>query len=71
MTNTKETRKQESQAEARNAPPPEFSSRKERLDAGKALRETVPHEHHAAWTPAERRHPIDGRPNNDRSVTLY
>jgi uncharacterized protein (DUF2252 family) len=39
---------------------PEFPSRDERLAAGKALRETMPRERHAAWKPpARRRDPID------------
>jgi uncharacterized protein (DUF2252 family) len=43
-----------------NAPPTESLSRKERLVAGKALRDAVPRERHAAWNPpAKRRDPID------------
>jgi uncharacterized protein (DUF2252 family) len=41
------------------APRPDFLSRGERLAAGKALRETLPRERHAAWKkPAKRRDPI-------------
>jgi hypothetical protein len=73
MTKTKEAHKQVSQGEPPNASPPEFSSRKERLAAGKALREAVPREHHAAWKPApERRDPIEvlDEPNRDRMPEL-
>ncbi len=41
------------------APRPDFRSREQRLDAGKALRETLPRERHAAWRrPDKRRDPI-------------
>ena len=60
MTKTKQTRNKANKGEAPKASPPEFLSRKERLVAGKALRETVPRERHAAWKPlAKRRDPID------------
>ncbi|MGH8634719.1 MAG: DUF2252 domain-containing protein, partial [Burkholderiales bacterium] len=39
---------------------PRFTSRPERLDAGKALRDAVPRESHAKWKePAKRRDPVD------------
>ena len=52
---------------------PEFRSRAERIAAGKALRETVPRESHAGWTPpAKRRDPIDilEESNRDRVPEL-
>jgi uncharacterized protein (DUF2252 family) len=73
MAKTKETRKKASKSEPRKAPAPEFLSRKERLSAGKALRDKVPREHHAAWKPpAKRRDPIDvlEESNRDRMPEL-
>jgi hypothetical protein len=73
MTKTKETRKKASKDEIAQSSPPEFLSRKERLAAGKALRETVPCEHHAAWKPpARRRDAIDvlEESNRDRMPEL-
>ncbi len=73
MTKTKETPKKASKGEPPKASPPEFVSREERLAAGKALRETVPREHHAAWKPpAKRRDPIDvlEESNRDRMPEL-
>jgi len=62
MTKTKETRKKPLQA-----PPPEFLSRKERLVAGKLLRDKVPRERHAAWKPSsKRRDPIDALEESNR-----
>jgi len=59
MTKTKATRKKVAKGEPPKAPLPEFLSRKERLAAGKALRDKVPRERHAAWKlPAKRRDPI-------------
>ena len=55
------------------ASPPEFLSREERLAAGKALRETVPCEEHAAWKlPGKRRDAIDvlEESNRDRMPEL-
>jgi uncharacterized protein (DUF2252 family) len=68
-----ETRKQASKVQPPKASPPEFLSRKERLVAGKALRDKVPREHHAAWKPsAKRRDPIDvlEESNRDRMPEL-
>jgi len=73
MTKTKQTRKKVNKGEAPKASPPEFLSRKERLVAGKALREKVPREHHAAWkASAKRRDPIDvlEESNRDRLPEL-
>ena len=73
MTKTKEIRKKASKGEPPKASPSEFVSRKERLAAGKALREAVPREHHAAWKPqAKRRDPIDvlEESNRDRMPEL-
>jgi len=73
MTKTKETRKKASKGESPKAPPPEFLSRKERLAAGKALRDKVPREPHAAWKPPPRRRdPIDvlEESNRDRMPEL-
>ncbi|HTP47133.1 MAG TPA: DUF2252 domain-containing protein [Casimicrobiaceae bacterium] len=73
MTKTKATRKKASKREPPKASPPEFLSRKERLVAGKALREKVPRENHAAWKPsAKRRDPIDvlEESNRDRMPEL-
>jgi uncharacterized protein (DUF2252 family) len=73
MTKTKETPKKASKGEPPKASPTEFVSREERLAAGKALRETVPREHHAAWKPpAKRRDPIDvlEESNRDRMPEL-
>jgi uncharacterized protein (DUF2252 family) len=50
-----------------------FRSRAERIAAGKALRETVPRESHAGWTPpANRRDPVDmlEESNRDRVPEL-
>jgi uncharacterized protein (DUF2252 family) len=69
MTKTKETHNQKPQVE----PPTEFLSRKERLAAGKALREAVPRERQADWTPSpERRDPIEvlEESNRDRMAEL-
>jgi hypothetical protein len=73
MTKTKETREQASKGESPKAPLPEFLSRKERLAAGKALRDKVPRERHAAWKPpVKRRDPIDvlEESNRDRIPEL-
>jgi uncharacterized protein (DUF2252 family) len=73
MTKIKETRKKASKGEPSKASPAEFLSRKERLVAGKALREKVPREHHAAWKPsAKRRDPIEvlEESNRDRMPEL-
>jgi uncharacterized protein (DUF2252 family) len=60
MTKTRETRKKAPKFEPPKAPLPEFLSRKERLAAGKALRDQVPRERHATWKPpTKRRDPID------------
>ena len=73
MRTIKETRKKASKGEPPKAPPPEFLSRKERLVAGKALREKVPREQHGTWKPsAKRRDPIDvlEESNRDRMPEL-
>ena len=73
MTKNKVTRKKASKGESPKAPLPEFLSRDERLAAGKALREKVPREQHAAWKPpAKRRDPIDvlEESNRDRMPEL-
>jgi len=73
MTKSKETRKKASRGEPAKAPPPEFLSRKERLVAGKALRDKVPREDHARWKPSgKRRDPIDvlEESNRDRMPEL-
>ncbi|HTR59124.1 MAG TPA: DUF2252 domain-containing protein [Casimicrobiaceae bacterium] len=57
----------------RQASPVEFLSRKERLVAGKALRDKVPREDHARWKPSgKRRDPIDvlEESNRDRMPEL-
>lgn len=70
MTATKTIpRKAASKGGSAQAPRPDFLSRAERLAAGKALRETLPRERHAAWKPpANGRDPIDvlERSNRDR-----
>jgi len=69
----KETRREASRRQPPKASPPEFLSRDERLTAGKALRDKVPREHHAAWKPsAKRRDPIDvlEESNRDRMPEL-
>jgi len=60
MTKTRTTPKTAvSKGEPATAKRPEFTSRQQRLVAGKALRETVPYERHAAWKrPARARDPI-------------
>ena len=60
MTKTRTTPKTAvSKGEPATAKLPEFTSRQRRLVAGKALRETVPYERHAAWKrPARARDPI-------------
>jgi len=73
MTKTKQTRKKASKGEPPKVPVPEFLSRKERLAAGKALRDKVPREHQATWkAPAKRRDPIDvlEESNRDRMPEL-
>ena len=73
MSKTKVTRKKASKGEPPKVSPPEFLSRKERLAAGKALRETVSREHHATWKPpGKRRDPIDvlEESNRDRMPEL-
>ena len=73
MTKTKVPRNKASKVEPPNASVPEFLSRKGRLAAGKALRATVPREHHATWKPAgKRRDPIDvlEESNRDRMPEL-
>jgi uncharacterized protein (DUF2252 family) len=73
MTKTKEIHKKAAKGEPPIAPIPEFLSRKACLAAGKALRETVPREHHAALNPpAKRRDPIDvlEESNRDRMAEL-
>ncbi|HTR57383.1 MAG TPA: DUF2252 domain-containing protein [Casimicrobiaceae bacterium] len=73
MTKTKQTRKKAPKGDPSAAPPPEFLSRQERLVAGKALRDAVPRERHAAWKPpATRRDPIDvlEESNRDRMPEL-
>jgi len=54
MTKTKETRRKASRGEPPRQPP-EFLSRKESLAGGKALREKVPRDRHAAWKPSAKR----------------
>jgi uncharacterized protein (DUF2252 family) len=73
MTKSTKIPKKVSKAESAKASLPEFLSRKERLAAGKALRDKVPREHHAAWKPpAKRRDPIDvlEESNRDRLPEL-
>ncbi len=73
MTKTKEIGKKASKDESAKAPRPEFLARKERLAAGKALRDKVPREQHATWKPpATRRDPIDilEESNRDRMPEL-
>jgi uncharacterized protein (DUF2252 family) len=66
MTKTREPRKA-SKGEAPKSSPPEFRSNRERAAAGKALRQTVPREQHAAWRPsAKRRDPIEVLKESDR-----
>lgn len=55
------------------APVAEFHTREERLAAGRALREAVPRERHAAWKPqTKRRDPVDilQQSNRDRLPEL-
>jgi uncharacterized protein (DUF2252 family) len=73
MTKTKGARKKASGGGPLEAPIPVFLSRKERLAAGKALRETVPRERHATWNPSRKRcDPIDvlEESNRDRMPEL-
>jgi len=73
MAKIKQTRKKTSKGQPPKAPPSEFLSRKERLVVGKALREQVPREHHAAWrASSKRRDPIDvlEESNRDRLPEL-
>jgi uncharacterized protein (DUF2252 family) len=59
--------------EPKVAPPAEFLSRKERLAAGKELRDAVPRDHHAKWKDlAKRLDPIDvlEQSNRDRMAEL-
>jgi len=73
MTKTRATHKKTSKGEPRSAPAEEFLSRKERLVAGKALRDKVPRERHAVWKPSsKRRDPIDAleESNRDRMPEL-
>jgi uncharacterized protein (DUF2252 family) len=60
MKTSKIAPKKASKEKPAKAPLSQFLSRNERLEAGKALRDTVPREHHASWKPlARRRNPID------------
>ncbi|MBS1219340.1 MAG: hypothetical protein H6R21_2473 [Proteobacteria bacterium] len=62
-----------SKSKTATAPIAEFLSRNERLAAGRALREAVPRERHAAWKPpAKRRDPVDilKESNRDRVPEL-
>jgi uncharacterized protein (DUF2252 family) len=73
MRKTKGTPSKASEGATAEAPLPEFLSRKERLAAGKALRDKVPREHQAAWKPpAKRRDPVDvlEESNRDRMPAL-
>ena len=73
MKNNKETRRKASQGEPIQAPLPELFSRKQRLVAGKTLRDKVPRERHATWKPpAKRRDPIEvlEESNRDRMQEL-
>jgi uncharacterized protein (DUF2252 family) len=73
MTKTENTREKASIAESRVVVVPEFLSRKERLVVGKALRDKVSRESHAAWKPSEkRRDPVDvlEESNRDRMPEL-
>jgi len=59
MTKATKGPRNASKDKAAEAPLPEFLSRKERLDAGKALRRTLPRERHSSWKAlAKRRDPI-------------
>ena len=73
MTKTKELQKKAPKGEPPKASLPDFLSRKERLAAGRSLRESLLHEHHAPWKPpAKRRDPIDvlEESNRDRMPEL-
>ena len=60
MTKTSKTPQRPSEGKSAKAWLSEFLSRKGRLAAGKALRETLPRERHASWKPpAKCRGPID------------
>lgn len=59
MKKTRKTSKKASKNKSAAAPLPEFLSREERLAAGRALREALPRERHAAWKPqAKGRDPV-------------
>jgi uncharacterized protein (DUF2252 family) len=60
--------KKASTGRSATVPLPEFLSREMRLAAGRALRETVPRERHAAWKPsAKRRDPVDVLQESNRN----
>lgn len=68
MTTTKETpKKKASNGKSAKAQAPEFRSRDECVTAGKALRETLPREHHPEWKPSpKRRDPIEVLEDSNR-----
>jgi uncharacterized protein (DUF2252 family) len=69
----KEAGTSEPKGEKAEAAVPVFRSRQERLLAGKALRQSVPHESHAHWKPpAKRRDPVEilGDSDGDRLPQL-
>jgi uncharacterized protein (DUF2252 family) len=73
MSSTKTTPGKASKFESTQATLPELLSREERLASGRALREKLPRERHATWTPPEkRRDPIDvlEESNRDRLPEL-
>jgi len=73
MKTTGKTSRKISKGKSAAVPLPEFLSREERLAAGRALRDTVPRERHAAWKPpARRRDPIEvlQESNRDRLPEL-
>jgi uncharacterized protein (DUF2252 family) len=73
MTKAKTKSQKASKGKSAKVSPAEFLSRDERVAAGKALRETVPREHHATWKPpAKRRDPIEvlEESNRDRLPEL-
>jgi uncharacterized protein (DUF2252 family) len=73
MTKPRKTPRTPSKGESANASPSDFLSRKERIAAGKALRDKVPRDEHGNWKPpARRRDPIDvlEESNRDRLPEL-
>jgi len=73
VTTTRKGPRRASDQSSAKALLPEFLARDERLAAGKALRDTLPREGHAAWNPpAKRRDPVDvlEESNRDRMPQL-